>query len=264
MFEVLAAAVLAATPSPQPTPSDPCGSILSLVTRPTITTSVCTVRPNHVLVENGYTDTITTGAGGGTTINYPQSLVRVGIAQHVEIDFAPPSFERSSLNDTLASGSSDMTFGAKWEIGYNQKASWGAGFLISAPTGDPSFTAGATQYSGLLNWSYTLSPSIGAAGTVSFNSLSAANAAGAFQPYSAFIPSLTMTASLPGPPQQLFAEYVYYSHAGPGLGDKSLIDAGYVRDFGAHVQFDIEFGFQPTVIDGQKAHYFGVGLSLMN
>lgn len=252
-----------ALPSPSPEPSDPCGSIISEVTRPTITTSVCTVRPGHVLVENGYTNTIATGTGGGTSINYPQSLIRVGVGPHMEINLSPPSFERSSVDGALFSGSSDMNFGAKWELGYDEKASWGAGFSISAPTGDPAFTAGATQYSGLLNWNYAISPVFGAAGTVSLNSLSAANAAGQFQYYSTVIPSVTFTATLPGP-SQLFAEYVYYSHAGPNLGGKSLVDFGYVRDFGPHVQFDIEYFLQPTTINAQKQHAFGAGVSFMN
>ncbi len=252
------------TPSPSAEPSDPCGSILSIVTRPTVTTSVCTVRPGHVLIENGYTNTITTGPGAGVTINYPQSFVRVGVGRDMEIAFSPPSFERSSLGGALASGSSDMGIGAKWELGYTNNSSWGAGFSITGATGDPAFTAGATQYSGLVNWSYTLSPAFGLSGTVSFNSLSAANAAGQFQQYSAIIPSFVLTATLPGQPSQLFGEYVYYSHAGPGLGDKGLFDVGYVRDFGAHVQFDIEYGFQPPLINGQKLHYFGFGLSFMN
>ena len=252
------------SPSPSPTPTDPCGSILSLVTRPTVTDSVCTVRPDHVLIENGYTNTVTTGAGGGVTINYPQSLVRIGVGYHMEVDITPPSFERSSLGGTLASGSSDMNFGAKWELGYSERAYWGAAFLISAPSGDPAFTAGATQYSGLVNWTYTISPVFAAAGTVSVNSLSAANALGQFQQYSATIPTFVLTASLPGEPSELFGEYVYYSHSGPNVRSRSLIDVGYVRDFGAHVQFDIEYGFQPTIVNGQKLHYFGVGLSLMN
>src|SRR5271170_135321 len=72
-----------ASPSPSPTPSapsDPCGSILSIVNRPTVTTGVCTVRTGHFDVENGYTNTTTTGAGGGSNAIYPQSLVRVGTA----------------------------------------------------------------------------------------------------------------------------------------------------------------------------------------
>src|ERR1700727_2398395 len=73
-----------ASPAPSPAasvaaaagPSDPCGSIISIVTRPTVTTSVCTVRTGRVLIENGYTNTTTTGPGGGVTVSYPQSLIR--------------------------------------------------------------------------------------------------------------------------------------------------------------------------------------------
>ena len=69
-----------------------------------------------------------------------------------------------------------------------------------------------------------------------------------------------------GVPQdsQFFVEYVYFSEAGPGLGGRSLVDYGFVHDFGAHIQVDIENGVQPTTINGQRMHYVGAGLSLMN
>jgi hypothetical protein len=236
---------------------------MSIVSRPSITTDVCTVREGHVDIENGYTNTILTGPGGSNTINYPQSFVRVGIGPHMELSFSPPSFNRTSTGGTILSGSSDMNFGAKWEFGYNEKASWGGNVLVSAPTGDPAFTAGATQYTGNLNWSYSLSPVWSASGTLGFNSLAALNAQGQYQNYSAFIPSIDFSALLPAN-SAAFAEYVYYSHAGPGLAGRSLIDFGYIYDAGAHVQLDIEYGFQPTVIDGQKQHYFGAGVSFMN
>lgn len=251
------------SPAPSPSPTDPCGPILSLVTRPTITTSACNVRAGHVLVENGYTNTVTTGPGGGVTVSYPQSLVRVGVSHNMEIALSPPSFNRTSLGGTLASGSSDMNFGAKWELGYTRNAILGANVQISAPTGDPAFTAGATQYVGNINWSYAFNQEFGAGGTIGFNSLAGPNASGQTERYSAFIPSVTFTAALPGGPSQLFAEYVYLSHTGPGLPEKSLIDFGYVRDFGKSVQFDIEYGIQPTVINDQKVHYWGMGLSFL-
>ncbi len=255
-----------ASPSPSPTsaPSDPCGSILSIVTRPSVTTAVCTVRDGHVDVENGYTNATITGAGGGTAINYPQSFVRLGIGQHMEIAFAPPSYNRSSLGGSIVSGSSDMNFGAKWELGYNSKALWGANLQVSAPTGDSSFTAGGAQYTGNLNWSYAFNSIFGAAGTFGFNSLFGASSTGQTQQFSAFTPSVEFTAALPGGPSQLFAECAYSSHAGPGLGGRTLLDFGYQKDVGEHVQLDVEYGFQTTIINGQKLHYFGAGLSFMN
>jgi hypothetical protein len=259
---------LSTTPSPSPratsaAPSDPCGSILSIVTRPTVTTSVCNVRAGHVLIENGYTNTIVTGPGGGTIANYPQSFLRVGLSQHMELAFTPPSYSRSSESGALVTGSTDMNFGAKWELGYTERAVWGANLQVSVPTGSPAFTAGGPQYTANLNWSYTLSSVFGAAGTIGFNGLSGTTTSGQLQRYSAVIPTALLTAALPGA-SQLFGEYVYFSRAGPGLGGKSLVDFGYQRDLGEHVQLDIEYGFQPTVISGQKQHYFGAGFSFMN
>jgi hypothetical protein len=72
-----------------------------------------------------------------------------------------------------------------------------------------------------------------------------------------------LTAALSGK-SQLYGEYVYFSRAGPGLDGKSFVDFGYQTDLGEHVQLDIEYGFQPTVISGQKQHYFGAGFSFMN
>ena len=155
-----------------------------------------------------------------------------------------------------------MNMGLKWEGGYNEKAFWGANVQVSAQTGDPAFTAGGTQYTGNLNWSYALNPVWSLSGTFGFNSLVGTNAGGAFERYSAFIPGVEITSALPGN-SQAFAEYAYFSHAGPGLGSKSIIDFGYQRDLGQHIQFDIEYGFQPNAINGQRQHYIGVGLAFM-
>jgi hypothetical protein len=256
-------------PSPAPSasaaagPSDPCGSIISIVTRPTVTTSVCTVRTGHVLIENGYTNTITTGPGGGVVVSYPQSLVRIGTSDpHFEFSVTPPSFNRSSAGGTIATGYSDINVGAKYEIGYNRTASWGANAYLTIPSGARAFTAGAAEYTGNFNWSDAMGPVFSLSGTVGFNALNGYNTAGNVQPYFAFIPSIVLAAALPGP-SSAYAEYAYFSQAGPSLGSKSLIDFGYSRDFGPNLQIDVEYGFSPTLINGQKSSYAGAGLSLM-
>ncbi len=260
----LPAASEQSTPVPSPTPvPNPCGSIISIVTRPSVTTDVCTVREGHVDIENGYTNATTTGIGGGSAVNYPQSLVRIGVGPRMEVSLTPPSFNRTTIGGAAVSGSSDMNFGVKWELGYNARALWGANLQVSAPTGSPAFTAGATQYTANINWSYTLSPVWSASGTLGFNSLSALNAAGRYQYYGALTPSLDFSASLPAN-SAAFAEYAYFSRAGPALGSRSLIDFGYIHDWGPHVQFDVEYGFQPAAVNGQKLHYLGAGVSFMN
>ena len=68
---------------------------------------------------------------------------------------------------------------------------------------------------------------------------------------------------MPGGPSQISAEYAYFSAAGPNLGGKSLVDFVYQRDFGTHLQLDVEYGLSPTLIGGQKQQYVGAGASLM-
>lgn len=260
--------VVSPSPSPAPSPSapaDPCGSILSIVNRPTVSTGVCTVRTGHVDLENGYTNTTATGPGGGNTTSYPQSLLRIGTADpHWDFEFTFPSAERSSAAGTAVSGTSDTGIATKYELGYDADADWGVYGAITYPTGSGAFSAGNAQFTGDVEGGYTINSELSLAGTVSFNALSGANASGAAQSYFALIPSLELSAALPGGPSQISAEYAYFSAAGPGLGSKSLMDFVYQRDFGAHLQLDVEYGFSPTVIEGQKQRYVGAGLSFMN
>lgn len=254
-----------ASPSPTPTaPSDPCGSLLSIVNRPTVSTGICTVRTGHFDLENGYTNTTTTGTGGSNAI-YPQSLLRIGTADpHLDFEFGFPSAETSSVGQPRIMGTSDVSLATKYELGYSSNALWGVYGAITYPTGSKAFSAGNAQFTGDFDAGYTINSEFSLAGTLSFNALSGINSAGAAQSYFAFIPSLELTAALPGGPSQLDAEYAYFSAAGPGLAGKSLIDFVYQRDFGSHVQFDVEYGFSPTLINGQTQHYVGAGLSFMN
>ncbi len=256
----------AVSPSAAPSaPSDPCGSLLSIVNRPTVSTGVCTVRTGHFDLENGYTNTTTGGAGGGSNANYPQSLLRVGTADpHLDFEFGLPSRETSTVGQPTVTGTSDVSIATKYELGYSSSADWGVYGAITYPTGNKAFTAGNAEFTGDFDWGYTINSEFSLAGTLSFNALSGTNAAGASQSYFAFIPSLELSAALPGGPSQISAEYAYFSAAGAGLGSKSLVDFVYQRDFGNHVQIDVEYGFSPTVINGQKQHYIGAGLSFMN
>ena len=253
------------TPSPAATPADPCGSILSIVNRPTVTTGVCTVRTGHFDVETGYTNTTIAGSGAGNAANYPQPLIRIGTGDpHLDLELGPPSFETVTSSGVRTSGSTDVNLGAKYELGYNSNADWGINGIVSIPTGTHGLSAGNAQFTTNLNAGYTLSPVFSLAGTLSFNALSALNSGGSAQSYFAFIPSLELSAALPGSPSQIAAEYAYFSSAGPNLGPKSFMDFVYERDLGAHVQFDVEYGFSPTLVGGQSQHYVGAGLSFMN
>ncbi len=251
----------APSPSPAATPSgpsDPCTTILAIVNRPTIGTGVCAVQPSHVMIETGYTNLATSGGNGTATGEYPQMLIRVGTLPHLDFEIAPPSYNQSSP----ASGYSDISFGAKYELGYTSRWVYGVNAAATEPTGSTAFTAGGSSYTGNFNWGYTLSPVISASGTLGFNSFAAGfGPHGNLQHYSAFIPTLEFVASLPAA-SQVFAEGAYFSQAGFGLPSRWYYDFGYQKDVSRKVQLDIEYGFSPTAINGQTQHYVGGGVSL--
>ncbi len=256
------------SPAPSPTPStpaDPCGSLLSIVNRPTVSTGVCTVRTGHVDVESGYVNTTTAGTRGGSSALYPQALLRIGTFDpHLDVEFSLPSYQASSAGQRKVDGTSDISVAVKYALANSSKADWGFYGAVTLPTGSTAFTADHAQYTGDFDWSYTIDSEFSFEGTFSFNDLSGVDAAAIPQSYFAFIPSLELSAALPGGPSQLSAEYAYSSVAGPGLGSKSLIDIVYQRDFGRHLQLDAEYGFSPTQIVGQRQRYVGAGLSFMN
>lgn len=266
----LAKAAEQAAPSPMPVPSpaasapaDPCGTILSIVNRPVVTNTACTVRPHQFEVESGWNNTITTGQGSSNLGSYGVGAIRFGTGDpHFEFSISPPIDNRAP-SGTITNGLSDSGFGVRDELGYSANALWGVNAAVTLPTGARAFSAGGTQFTGNFNWSYTVNPVLGLAGTLGFNQLRAYNTAGVSQPYFAFVPTLEGTASLPGP-SELYAEYAYYSQTGITAGSKSLLDFGYSHVFGPHLLFDVEYGESPTMLQGQRQHYIGAGLSFMS
>jgi len=274
IVSAIASPLPAPTPVPAPTPAastapsapaDPCGSLLSIVNRPTFGTGVCTVRTGHADIENGYTNTVTTGPGGGNLATYPQSLIRIGTSDpHLDVELGPIAENHASLGGIAVDGLSDLSIGAKYELGFNSKADWGVNALVTIPTGAAAFSAGNAQYTGNFNWGYTIDPEFSLSGTLGFNAFGGFNGASVAQSYFAFTPTLEFAAALPGGPSQVAAEYAYFSQAGPNLGSKSFLDFVYQRDFGPHVQLDVEYGFSLTLPNVQRQHYIGAGLSFMN
>jgi hypothetical protein len=211
------------------------------------------------MIESGYTNTTTSGPNGAATATYPQTLIRAGtVAPHLEISVTPPSEIRSGPT----TGYADMTFGAKYELGYSSRWVYGVNAVVSEPTGSLQYTAGGSSYTGNFNWGYTISPEFAASGTLGFNAFAAGfGAAGNLQHYAAFIPTLELTAALPAT-TQAFIEGAYFSHAGYAQPSRWYYDFGLQKDLSKKVQVDVEYGFSPTSIDGQTQQYVGGGVSV--
>lgn len=263
---VVASVLAAASPTPAASASplpDPCGPIMSVVSRPTVTNAVCTVGPGQALLENGWSNTVTTGPGGGNTASYPQSLLKLGTnSSHLDLELGLPNVTRTTVGGAYVGGVSDVNFGAKFELGYSAKAVWGVAGVISVPSGDAAFTAGESTYSLGGNGSYAVTSLFALAGTVNFNALAGPDASGTIRRYSSIAPSIVFSLT-PSPFTTAFAEYAYTSHAGYSLPGRTTLDAGISADLSPHFQFDVEAGWLPTLIQGQRQHYVGAGLSIM-
>jgi hypothetical protein len=251
----------AASPVPSPNPigpafgaNDPCTSIAALVTRPSVTNSVCTVRPNHVLVETGYQNL--SAEGGGNTVTYPQTLIRVGTAiPALEFDVTPPQVTRGNGAGVVAVGSTDVGAGLKYVFGYTPKFNYGGQVFFTAPTGLNGASSDGTTASYALNAGYTLNSVFSLAGTVTAQSLT--NGA---QRWSSVVPSLVLGVSLPNA-TGLNLEMALFTHAiGPGSATRTQYLIGVYRDIGPRVQLDTSFAMSPTGATG-RYRYVGFGAS---
>jgi hypothetical protein len=254
-------------PSPSPAapggPSDPCTSILALVNRPTVATGSCVFKNGRGDVEIGYNNAISTGAGGGATVSYPQTFIRAGTAiRNVEMEITPPSVVRTSAGSPLT-GISDAALGAKWELGYTSKALASINAAATLPVGDPAFSARGSTYTANLNASYALNSEFGVSGTLGFESLAAPGASGSVVRTGLFVPALLVTAALPGT-SQLYGEISNVNHIGVGQPGRTLYDFGAQKQLGAHIVVDVEAGFAPNPVAGQTLHYLGFGITYGN
>ncbi len=257
-----------ATPvaSPAPTPNvigaslganDPCTSLMAIVTRPSVSNSVCTVRPNKVLVETGYQNLSLVG-GLGNTVNYPQTLVRLGLkVPGLELDFAPPQYQRVTGGGTAITGNTDASYGLKYIVGASPKMSYGLQANFTVPIGSDAFTANGTNVYAALNGSLTLSPAFSLGAVLAGNSLTNGT-----QRYTSIVPSVILTYTLPiAQPTSLFVENAQFTHAnGAGTPTRTQILGGVSTDVGSRVQLDASYAFSPTNATG-KYHYVGFGAS---
>jgi len=264
---VAAAPAPAASASPAPTSaatpagvSDPCTSLSTLVSRPSSGTASCTVKPANLLIETGYTNATTSGAGASSLVSYPQATLRVGVARNLEFDLVPESIARLS-GDPRLTGTTDSAIGAKYEFGYTSKFVYGANVLYTLSTGNGPFTGNGDGLLANLNAGLTLSPALAVFATLGYNEQSAATPSIPAR-FHAFQPSLGLSLALP----QSFAFYAEgfdQSSTGPGLGGRFGYDLGIQKDVGSRLQLDVNYYNYPGVQNGGHLHSIGFGAAYL-
>ena len=265
----------AASATPAPTASatpDICSSGLSaVVSRPTQTTSVCVVKPNHVLLETGYQSQTVDVAGGSYTYqSAPGATIRIGTKlRNVELQVLPPSAIRSAG----VTASSDAGAGLKWQIRATPGFAYGVNVIATAPTGsDPlgnpnglgSASAGTYVYNA--NVQGSLGKIFGYGATLSVGRLAAAGTPSSTR-YTSVIPSLDVTVSLPASFGLALEAYRQSNGEGPATPSHTWFDAALSKDAG-NAQFDLNYGTSNRVAPapgapGVRRHYVGFGVSYL-
>lgn len=211
--------------------------MLALVSRPTVTTSPCSVKDGRVPLETGYTNTTTSGIGGGVVATYPQAALRAGLPHNFELDAFVPSWYVST-GPPRVSGPSDVGAGLKYVLGYTSRAVGALAVVLTAPTG------------------------VGASGTHAYVSNAAPSSSGSVQRFTTFMPSLGVAWALPNA-FQVYLEGFGTTTAGPGFGGRYGSDVGLQKDIGSRFQLDVEYGDTLTVTAGLHPHYVGFGAAYL-
>jgi hypothetical protein len=256
-----------ASPSPSPSaaatpsgPTDPCIALSQLVSRPTFSTAACAVKRSDLLVESGYTNAATSGAGANQLVTYPQASLRVGLGHNLEFDLDPESLARLS-GKPVVTGTTDSEIGGKYEIGYTSKFVYGVNALYTLSTGSAPFTGNGDGILANLNGAFALTPAVGLFATFGYNEQSAGTP-GVPARYHNIQPSLGATLSLPES-FDVFFEGFNQSSTGPGLGGRSGFDTGFQEDVGSRLQLDFNYFDYLGVQNGGHLHSIGFGAAYL-
>jgi hypothetical protein len=265
----------AQTIAPSPAPSaavtpapDICSSGLSsVVSRPTQTTSACSVKTNQVLIETGFqTQTVDAGTASFTSTSVPNATLRFGTPlRNVEFDIIPPT----ALHAGGTGATSDAGVGARWQIGSTPLFAYSVNAIATVATGsNPAANAyglgSAKAGTFILNANVqgALSSIFGYGATAEVAEL---NAGGVH--YTSYVPSLDVTASLPASFGIALEAYRQTNGEGPATPAHTWFDAALTKDAG-NAQFDLNYGIATRIVPAPGVpsvgrHYAGFGISYL-
>lgn len=261
-----AAAAVAATPSPAPQQSDPCGGpgrLLATANRPTVGYSACAVKRGTVVFELGYQNEVDGIPDKGAVVSQvPQTFTRVGAGTRFEFDLIGPNYVTvrsysSGAPGTTQHGVTDSGIGFKYELPPAGRWTIAVDSLYTGPNGSPFLTAGNGTLTGNLDASFALSPAMGVGTTIAISS-TGGYAATEHIRYGVTTPSLVVTAQIPHY-YQFYGEYVLTTKASPSYGSRDFVDFGVQKLLGSRTEIDVEYGHAFSGDAALKFNYIGSG-----
>lgn len=128
-------------------------AMLSLVNRPSMLDSVCTVPEHEAILEVGYAHQNL--LGGGTEYNLPQAVFRYGLPDYFEFAALLPNYYHQSVAPTSGFGFTSLAI--KHELMANEKLAVSLEGLCAPPSGSRGFgsqdPSGAVN--GIINYNFT-------------------------------------------------------------------------------------------------------------
>ena len=242
-------------------------ALLSVLDRPTISDSVCSVKKNKLLAELGYNYEIETGNEFHRLTTLPQPEIRYGTGHNIELKLFPPNYiyqSKHSVNRTdIFKGYSDAGLGTKYEFGYGEKWGVAADTAITFPSGTNGFSSSSNGTGVTLNGilAYNVNPDIGIG--FQFGLFHLFNPVYSLQETS-INPIVVASDQLNEITEklQIYAECYNSIDVMRDSGIASFIDTGVQYLLSPNVEVDLLAGHNLTDIPYNNTTYFGFGTGI--
>lgn len=227
--------------------------MLSIIDRPSVGYSPCSVPNKTLYIESGYAYQLLTPSGYAH--NLPQTEMRFGIINNTEIEFFPPNYYE--LNSPSLSGYGATSLGLKHILFFDTHQIVTVQGYVTPPSGNQYFGTVNTGF--LLNgiYGYNFDSGVGIAVTLGW----AANAAPPIVPakdFYTFNPIIDIGLPIT---EQLAAYIEVFSQSKTALnqGWGVSMDGGLILLAQNNITLDISAGQRISGALGSVDHYFGAG-----
>lgn len=259
LFLTLALGLAATTNIYADNDNDPCHgptALMSIVDRPSVADSACTVPDNKVVVELGYQYGKLTSAGYQQ--NYPETEIRLGIKYNTEIFLFLPNYIHQSTAPT--SGYANSFIGIKHLVASTDK--WQTAITATFFPSSGSYAFGNNGSGATLNIvaSYNATRQLNLTGQLGVSNQTTSSADGG-QRFTTVNPDLILSYSLTDN-LDIYAEVNGQSRTGPRQGSGFNSDGGLIYLLRQNMTVDIEAGQRISGALGSFNHYVGTGMAI--
>lgn len=275
---LLAIGMPSPSPPPQPGATGPCaqGSLAAISDRPGLgrapatNGAACVVLPNTVVIEAGYRNQETVGAGTQTLTTVPSPTLRVGLRGQNELLFSGLVYSQRTGHDSSsgflpASGMQDSGVGFKHALRDRPWMQDALNLFVTLPTGYPGnasgFSAGLSTYTLGYSIAFPLSSRVGIAATQNAVLNAFSDSSGVRRRYVMYQPSFTFSYAIFPNLSLLLEDQLSLPNApGAGTGNRAL--AGLQCTISPNVVLDAEIEANLLPSAGAAQHAVGAGFTL--